>query len=80
MKLYDRLAPRKATNVTVNTDLLRRAREAGLNLSGLLEERLVEVLRERRRVAWLAENAEAIEAYNARVDREGAFGDGLRQF
>ena len=78
--LFDAAAPRKATNVTVNTDLLRQAREAGLNLSGLLEERLVEALRERRSEQWLAENGEGIADYNDRVRQTGVFSDGLRRF
>jgi antitoxin CcdA len=78
--LYDPDAPRKPTNVTVNRDLLLQAREAGLNLSRLLEEKLVEVLHAKRRAEWLTENREGIEAYNERIRKYGAFGDRLRRF
>jgi antitoxin CcdA len=77
---YDPEAPRKPTNVTVNTSLLKLAREQGLNLSRLLEERLIEVLVDRQRAAWASENREAIEAYNRRVAARGVFGDKLRRF
>ncbi|MEE8297408.1 MAG: type II toxin-antitoxin system CcdA family antitoxin [Hyphomicrobium sp.] len=77
---YDPDAPRKPTNLTINTDLLRQARERGLNLSRLLEERLVEVLQEKQRAEWLAESQAAIEEYNERVKRAGVFSDGLRRF
>lgn len=77
---YDPRAPRKATNVTVNTSLLKLARNEGLNLSRLLEERLIEVLVEKERASWVSENKEAIDGYNQRVLRRGVFGDGLRRF
>ncbi len=77
---YDPRAPRKATNVTVNTSLLELARDEGRNLSRLLEERLIEVLVERRRASWASENEEAIDRYNQRVLGRGAFGDRLRRF
>jgi len=77
---FDTQAPKKPTNVSVNSDLLRRARELNLNLSQILEQRLVEVIRQRRRAAWLAENHDAIETYNRRIDEEGVFSEGLRDF
>jgi antitoxin CcdA len=77
---YDPRAPRKATNVTVNTSLLELARAEGLNLSRLLEERLIEVLVAKRRASWVSENREAIDLYNQRVLASGAFGDRLRRF
>ncbi|WP_074972776.1 type II toxin-antitoxin system CcdA family antitoxin [Metapseudomonas otitidis] len=41
---------------------------------------MVEVLRARQREAWLAENGEAIAAYNQHVENNGVFSDGLRRF
>jgi antitoxin CcdA len=77
---YDRSAPRKATNLSVNSDLLRLARKLRLNLSRELEQRLEEIVAERRRAAWLRDNAEAIDAYNDHIERRGVFSDGLRRF
>ncbi len=77
---YDRSAPRRATNLTVNADLLRQARELGLNLSAELEHRLAEVVAAERRRRWLEENAKAIDAYNEHLERDGVFSDGLRRF
>jgi len=37
-------------------------------------------LREARRHAWLAENAEAIEDYNSRIDTRGSYADSVRRF
>jgi antitoxin CcdA len=77
---YDRSAPRKATNLSINSDLLRIARELRINLSRELEMRLEELIAERRREQWLAENQQAIEAYNEHIERDGVFSDGLRNF
>jgi antitoxin CcdA len=77
---FDPSAPRKPTNVTVNTDLLRQAREAGVNLSQTLEVALSAKVVEARRARWLAENQAAIAAYNAHVERDGVFSAGRRRF
>ena len=75
--LYDVSAP---TNVTVNADLLRRARELDVNLSQTLESALVVEVMRCARERWLAENRAAIEAYNEDIERHGCFGDALRAF
>ena len=77
---YDRSAPRKAANLSINSDLLRLARRMRLNLSRELEHRLEEILAQQRRAQWLEENREAIDAYNDHVERDGVFSDGLRRF
>ncbi len=78
--LYDRSASKKATNLTINHDLLRQARELQINLSQTLEERLVEIIAQRRQEQWLAENRRALEEYNRRIEERGVFSHGLRQF
>ncbi len=78
--IFDPTARKKATNVTINSDLLARAREVGINLSATLERALAEKLRQRRSEEWLTENREAIEGYNADVEACGVFSDGLRGF
>lgn len=77
---FDHSAPRKATNLSVNRDLLRLARAEGLNLSQELERALLERLAERERQRWLAENRAEIDAYNSHIAVDGAFADRLRQF
>lgn len=77
---YDLQAPKKPTNVSINTDLLSKAREMNINLSATLEQALVVVLREKQRDRWLAENKVAIQAYNEQVEKYGVFSDGLRSF
>jgi antitoxin CcdA len=80
LALYDRSARKRATNLSVNSDLLEKARALDLNLSKALEEKLVEVLEEQRRRDWLRDNAAAIDAYNDRIEAEGSFGDRMRRF
>ena len=77
---YDTKAPKKATNLSVNADLLNKARQLDINLSATLERALVEVLRQRQRERWLAQNRGAIAAYNDHVEKHGAFSDGVRTF
>jgi len=76
----DASAPKRATNLSVNEDLLRRARALGINLSRTLEERLEELVVEQEQARWLEANRAAIEDYNRRIEAEGAFGDGVRRF
>lgn len=71
---------KRATNLSIDSALLQSAKEAGINLSATLEDRLRELLRERERAAWREENREAIKAYNERIDREGVFSMGRRRF
>lgn len=78
--LYDVGAPKRPANVTVNADLLRRARELDVNLSQTLENALVDQVAVRVRERWLAENRAAIEAYNREIDQHGCFSDSLRSF
>ncbi len=78
--LYDTDAPKKATNITINTDLLRQAKEYKINLSKNFEAHLCEIVREKKEQQWLKDNAEAIEAYNSRVESSGMFSDAYRCF
>jgi len=77
---YDTSAPRKAANLSVNADLMAQARELGLNVSALLEERLADAVREARRDNWLAENRQALDEYNDRIAKRSSFGDRTRRF
>lgn len=71
---------KKAVNLSIDADLLARAREAGVNLSATLEDALKTRTREEERKRWVEENREAIEAFNRRVERDGVWSDGLRRF
>lgn len=78
--LYDLNAPKKPANLSVNSDLLRRARERNINLSAALEQALADVLKKQQRDEWLAANQDTIAAYNLQVQEQGVFSDGIRTF
>ncbi len=80
LDFYDKNAPKRPANVSINSELLRQAKEYRINLSQALELRLAELLREEKKRQWRAENQEAVEEYNKRIETQGAFSDGLRQF
>ena len=76
-----RRAPaRKPTNVTLNADLVREARELGLNLSRELEEQLEKLVRMRRADKWRDENKKAIEAYSKFFDKHGIWNEDERDW
>ena len=78
--LFNPAAPKKSANLSINADLLQQAKLLNLNLSQTLEQRLIEIVRQAQREQWLAENQSALEAYNRRIEKHGAFSDGLRRF
>ena len=73
-------SPRRATNVTLPESLLQEARALGVNLSQACERGLVEAVAAGRRARWLAENQDAIEAWNTHVDTHGLPLAAYRQF
>lgn len=74
---YDLSAPKRPVNLTLNEDLIARARRCTDNLSGLVESLLADFVgRERQRRAAEAQLAEAAAAMWNRFDAEfGAFAD-----
>jgi antitoxin CcdA len=72
--------PKKPTNVSIDAELLAKAREQGINLSATLERALAVALNKTERDHWLGENRGAMDAYNALVEKDGVFSDGLRSF
>jgi antitoxin CcdA len=77
---YNPHAPKRAVNLSVNGDLLQKAKDLDINLSATLEQALVETLKQKQREQWLAENRKAIHAYNEHVEAHEVFSDGLRSF
>lgn len=73
-------APKKAANLSINSELLNQAKALQINLSATLERALTEAIRDKQRQQWLQENRQAIEHYNQRIETEGCFSDSLRSF
>ena len=80
MRTPNRKAPKQATNLSIDRDLLNEARAAGVNLSAALEEALREKVAAARREKWKRENAEAIAEYNELIAEHGIFSEGQRSF
>jgi antitoxin CcdA len=78
--LYNTNAPKKPTNLTVNSDLLSQAKEMKINLSATLENALADALKTKKQEIWKEENKEAIISYNEHVTEYGLFSDGIRMF
>jgi len=76
----DSVAGKRPANLTISAQLLDKARDLKINLSRTLEERLAQLVREAEAEEWLAANRKAIDAYNARVGRDGVWSDKLRGF
>ena len=64
-------APKRATNLSLNSKVLDAARELGMNVSQTVDALLAAEVRKRYWERWNDENKDAIAAYNARVERDG---------
>lgn len=73
-------SPKKATNLSINKELLAEARDLKINLSATLEQALIEKVREEKQKKWLEENREAIQACNKLAEENGLFSDKYRIF
>ncbi|EIJ32884.1 type II toxin-antitoxin system CcdA family antitoxin [Thiothrix nivea] len=78
--IYDIRAPKKAANLSINSDLLQKARSLNINLSAALETTLQQMLAQQQAEQWTVENKMAIAAYNRFVEENGCLGDEYRTF
>jgi antitoxin CcdA len=69
--------PKRAVNVSVDTEILAVAKDLGLNLSQTLEDALRALTREERLRRFHEENKESIDSFNALIERAGVFGEEL---
>lgn len=77
---FNMQGPKKATNLSLNSELLAEAKRLKINLSATMEKALVKEVSQRKQVEWLEENAEAINAYNELTEKHGLFSDSFRVF
>lgn len=78
--LFDSTAPKKPTNLSLNSDLLKKCKAMNINLSATLEQALTEKLAKTKSEKWADENRNAIRAYNDVVDEHGCFGEEFKAF
>ncbi len=76
---YESTAAKKPVNLTVNSDLLRQAKELKVNVSQVLEVALASQVKRLREAQWLEDNKEAIDAYNRHVEENGLPFEPVRQ-
>jgi len=79
-KVYNLQAPKKATNVSINSDLLQKARKLKVNLSATLESAIEEKLKAIEAEQWRKDNKQSIEKYNDFVEENGLLSDEHRAF
>ncbi len=64
-------AQRKSTNISLPVDVVREAKELGVNISRASEQGIVAEISSRRREKWIEENRSAMESSNAWVEKHG---------
>lgn len=79
-QVFDSNAPKKPTNLSINSGLLAEARQLKINLSATLERALEKEVRTARRNKWLDENKKGMETCNKLASRHGLFADKYRIF
>jgi antitoxin CcdA len=64
-------SPKREVQLQLNSKILDRAQELGMDVSETVDELLAEVVNKRYWERWNEDNKEAIAAYNERIEREG---------
>ena len=64
-------APKRPINLSLNSKVLETARELGMNVSQTVDALLTEEVRRRYWERWNEDNKAAVEAYNARIEKDG---------
>ena len=64
-------APNKPTNLSLNSKVLEKARELGMNVSQTVDTLLAAEVRRCYWQKWNEENKDAVAEYNARIASEG---------
>ena len=78
--IYNKNAKKKATNISINSDLLEKAKQYKINISANVEKTLEALIYEYEKANWEEQNRVAIKDYNKRVKKEGLFSDHFRSF
>ncbi len=62
---------KKATNLSIDRELLEEARALGINVSRSAEVGIESAVRQQKQLKWLEDNAEALESSNEFVEEHG---------
>ena len=71
---------KKATNLSLNSELLAEAKRLNINLSATMEKALEREVNARLRDEWIEQNAGAVKSCNKLTDEHGLFSDSYRKF
>ena len=71
---------KKATNLTLNTEVLAEAKKLGINISKVCDAFLESLVRQEKERLWKLENAKFISEYNQITDEEDLPLDKWRTF
>lgn len=74
------LPGKRATNLTLSSDVLEAAKDLKINISQVCDNHLREVVRREQERKWREDHADFITAYNATVEAEGLPLDEWRSF
>lgn len=74
------LSGKRATNLSLSSDVLEAAKDLKINISQVCDNHLREVVRREQERKWREDHAEFITAYNATVEAEGLPLDEWRSF
>ena len=64
-------APKRPVNLSINARTLELAKELGMNISQTVDTLLADEVTRRYWEQWNESNKDAIDAYNARIAKEG---------
>ena len=64
-------APKRPVNLSINARTLELAKELGMNISQTVDTLLADEVKRRYWEQWNERNKDAIDAYNARIAKEG---------
>lgn len=74
------LPGKRATNLSLSSDVLEAAKDLRINISQVCDDYLREVVRREQARKWREDHADFIAAYNATVEAEGLPLDAWRSF
>ena len=71
---------KRATNLSLSSDVLKAARHLEINISQVCDQHLREVVRSELERRWREDRADFVAAYNATIEAEGLPLDEWRSF
>ena len=71
---------KRATNLSLSSDVLEAAKHLEINISQVCDNHLREVVRQEQERKWRRDHADFIAAYNATIEAEGLPLDEWRSF